>query len=242
MITYYAISEAGERKENEDNILECHRDKEVYCFSVADGLGGSEHGGDASGFVNRVIEEQFWSNPVTDHLASDMIQRCQERLLMEKKKNRIGDALTTIVLLIISGEKIQWAHVGDSRLYYFRKGHLYKRTKDHSVPQLLATAGEIGEEEIRFHPDRNKLLKAVGEAWNRNTVESSGLLNCTVDDSFLLCSDGFWEYINEDEMERYLQKAESVEKWIMQMKNHVLYAGVGKNADNFSAIGIWNRK
>ena len=70
--------------------------------------------------------------------------------------------MSTIVLLASDGVRARWAHVGDSRLYLFRRDESWTRTRDHSVPEMLFQANEIAETEIRGHPDRNRILRALG--------------------------------------------------------------------------------
>lgn len=68
---------------------------------------------------------------------------------------------------------MQWGHVGDSRLYYFKNGKIVKRTLDHSVPQMLVARGEIDEKEIRHHPDRNRLVRVMGMEWDEPKYQVS---------------------------------------------------------------------
>ena len=97
----------------------------------------------------------------------DCLERCfmeSQKRLMKKQadENARQDLKTTLVLLRIVNGYVQWGHVGDSRLYYFKNGKIVKRTLDHSVPQMLVAAGEIDEKEIRHHPDRNRLVRVMG--------------------------------------------------------------------------------
>jgi len=77
------------------------------------------------------------------------------------------------------------------------------RTLDHSVPQLLVKSGRIKEKEIRKHPDRNRLLKVMGVVWASPEYEKSRVITLNGKEAFLLCSDGFWELIEEKKMARY---------------------------------------
>ena len=127
-----------------------------------------------------------------------------------------------VVLLVENGEAL-WGHIGDSRLYFFKSGRLYIRTMDHSVPQLLCNAKEINEKQIRHHEDRNKLLKVIGIKWDGPEYD---MLNSSYKikngDAFLLCSDGFWEWINEKEMRSCLKRARNPEQWLNFMENKVV--------------------
>ena len=69
---------------------------------------------------------------------------------------------TTVVVLHIKNKNARWAHVGDSRLYFFKNKKLIERTLDHSVPQNLVVCKEIKEKDIRYHADRNRLLRVLG--------------------------------------------------------------------------------
>ena len=113
---------------------------------------------------------------------------------------------TTVVMLCVSGNNAYWTHVGDSRLYFFRKGKLVLHTKDHSIPQMLVAAGEIKEKNIRRHPDRNKLLRVMGTDWEEPQYAVSDPIELQEGDAFLLCSDGFWENIVEKQMQKCLKK------------------------------------
>ena len=145
---------------------------------------------------------------------------------------------TTAVVLCID-EMIRWCHVGDSRLYYFKKKKLIQRTLDHSVPQMLVYAGEIKEKEIRNHPDRNRLLRVMGMEWTSNSYTLSDPVEKTGEQAFLLCSDGFWELIVEKEMQKCLKKAKTPEEWLELMKQIILKNGSNRDMDNFSAVAVW---
>lgn len=150
------------------------------------------------------------------------------------------DMMTTLVVLLVDDNQVSWGHVGDSRLYHFSDGKIVERTKDHSVCQVLAATGEIDESEIRHHQDRNRLLRAVG------MHDQTGILNSvqTIEKNenrhqFLLCSDGFWEYIDEKHMEKTLKRAKTAEDWLGKMTKVVKKNGKNENMDNYSAIAVF---
>ena len=145
---------------------------------------------------------------------------------------------TTAVVLQIRENDIQWAHVGDSRLYVFHKNKYKDRTRDHSVPQMLVNAGEIKEKDIRNHPDRNRLLRVMGIEWDKPKYVLSDSIEKKDGLAFLLCSDGFWELIEEKQMEKCLKKSKSAKQWLESMKEIVLKQGIGTDMDNFTAITV----
>ena len=110
---------------------------------------------------------------------------------------------------------------------------------DHSIPQMLAMAGDIKESEIRFHKERNILLRVMGEKWERPMQEILKPMPLRKCHAFLLCSDGFWEFITEDEMLRLLKGSSTVQDWLDQMASIVKKNGEGRNMDNNTAIAVW---
>ena len=128
-----------------------------------------------------------------------------DTLIKKIEKTHLKNSMkTTAVVLLTDNEKAIWAHIGDSRLYVFRKNKIVLRTLDHSVPQMLVSSGDIKEKEIRNHPDRNRLLRVMGVPWKRQEYEISEIRSLSECQAFLLCSDGFWEYITEKMMCKYL--------------------------------------
>lgn len=238
-VQYASISMAGDRSYNEDAVLTIETEGQ-YMFGVADGLGGHGFGEVASKTVCEAVESCFLQPE--KRLAPDFLEEtfrsAQQELCDTKQKNAYGDMMTTMVLLSI-GSAIQWAHVGDSRLYYFENGTLVTHTLDHSVPQILVYAGEITEDEIRHHPDRNRLLKAMGRPWEKDEFTLSEPISVKEKQAFLLCSDGFWEHIVEAKMQQLLNEADSVEQWLSEMVAHVKMQGHGQNMDNYSAVVVW---
>ena len=113
------------------------------------------------------------------------------------------------------------------------------RTLDHSVPQMLVNIGEIDEDEIRNHPDRNRLLRVMGAEWETPQYQYSEKIPLKKGQAFLLCSDGFWELITEKMMIRFLRRADSVDEWLDTMMDYVEEKGKEKNMDNYSAIAVW---
>ena len=144
---------------------------------------------------------------------------------------------TTLVLLIASAEAARWIHVGDSRLYWFRDGKIREQTRDHSVPQRLAEAGEIRMDEIRFHEDRSRLLRSLGAKQDPGAAAGAMPVPPEPGDTFLLASDGFWEWILEEEMETSLAASKHSKQWLERMEAQLRERATGE-FDNYSAIAV----
>ena len=108
---------------------------------------------------------------------------------------------------------------------------------DHSVPAMLAQAGRVDPADIRNHEDRNKLLKVLGDSEDLalKGEKQYDTIELEDGDAFLLCSDGFWEYVYETEMEIDLSKSDSAHEWKTYMLKRLLNR-VTDNNDNFTLI------
>lgn len=224
-------SDVGGRANNEDSYLAKKADA-FYLFIVADGLGGHDDGEVASRAVVDAIKESLTSGQSTDvvravEYANEIVLARQELTLSKMK--------TTVALAYVGEEKTVISHVGDTRVYAFRKGKIVFQTMDHSASQLAVSAGEIELSEIRGHVDRNVLTRALG-ASERVKVDVTTLSNSEFD-ALLLCSDGFWEYVYEKEMEEELLVCGSAKKWLYKLRAIQLERAPEK-CDNNTAIAV----
>lgn len=240
MLDYAVISEIGDRKVNEDCVgAKEHNGK--YCFLVCDGLGGHGMGDIASRFVTDVFLEEFQTCELKNDFLSSTFSLAQERLINLQDVNKACNKMrTTVATVVVDHETASIGYIGDSRVYAFDNTGIKKRTIDHSVPQMLALAGEIEEKDIRTHPDRNKILRAMGTEWSTPMYELLPALNIAECRAFLLCSDGFWEYITEAEMMVLLNTATSAEDWLLKMVSVIKMSGQFEKMDNYSAIAVLN--
>lgn len=240
MILYETLSNPGERAHNED-YAGTAMNGDSYCFLLADGLGGHGGGDEASRLVSEYILNDFSQR---GEVSGDYLKHCFEdsqQLLLEEqlRQKRVRDMKTTLVVLLADKKNIRWGHIGDSRLYYFSGKKLKLRTLDHSVPQMLVDAGKLKEKNIRGHADRSRLLRVMGVEWERPQYELAEPIHRTGGESFLLCSDGFWEWVEERSMQSALRKAKSPAQWLEKMEKVVCRHGKNKNMDNYSAVAVF---
>ena len=242
MVLYSSITDPGSRHANEDS-LGCFENGDNRCFIVCDGLGGHGLGDVASQVVVKVFESQFsQSHNMADFLPA-AFEAAQSILLTEQaERNAKRKMKTTAAALVTDGKHAYIGHVGDSRVYVFYKNKVKRRTLDHSIPQMMALSKEIKESEIRFHPDRNFVLRVMGVDWEEPMYELLPLEKLKKCQAFLLCTDGFWEWIVEDEMCSLLRDSHSAEEWLKRMTERVVENSGGSEMDNYSAIAVWNTK
>lgn len=236
MITAAEYTNIGGREINEDScgtIVQVHR----ACAVAADGLGG--HGGGdiaSSTAVDMICKAWRQEQTVKQEQIDNWFQEINEKICgMQTAGCKMK---TTLAVLCCESGRVILAHVGDTRIYHFVDGKLESVTFDHSVSQMSVLAGEITQEQIRHHVDRNRLLRAMGHQ-DEVQVEFSQPIDITRGaHAFLLCTDGFWEYVLEKDMEELLEQAGHPEEWL-EMMAELLSQRVPEGNDNNTAVAVW---
>lgn len=239
MIDMSMFSNPGGRENNEDYIRSAtHGDDR--CFILCDGLGGHECGEVASMTVAENVARLFEEKGDYTAFLDDAFTMAQNNLLkLQKERGMINAMKTTLVVLVVTDTIVKWAHIGDSRLYrFYGKGKKYQRTRDHSMVQILCDMGEITEKEMRHHDERNKLLRVMGSEWTSKSYDKSAVIERGEKQAFALMTDGFWEYVLEDEMIKLLGKTSGAKEWMDAMSALVFERADMTKTDNFSVICV----
>jgi len=191
----------GSRQEQQDAGLILSGDRNEQLVVVADGMGGHAGGSIASHEVAETAK-RIWA----EHQKSPIEpKRLLERIVKEGHEaiNKAGAAKglaprSTAALLLVRDGSAHWAHVGDSRVYRLRGGQVSRLTRDHSVVQMLVDLGKVSEEEMGTHPDQNRLTQSLGG--DAMPMPDFGSETVQPHDAYLVCSDGLWEMIPQNEM------------------------------------------
>ncbi len=189
----------------------------AYGMLIADGMGGMAAGEVASRtaistLVGTVVRDPDWILRFDEASAPDVLARTAERFhavhgklmeLAERDPNLAGMG-TTMTVACSFGADLLIAHVGDSRAYLLRDGRLHRLTSDHTLVQSLLDAGSIGREELRTHPMRHVLTKAIDTRPEDPPVDlkRSRLVD---GDQLLLCTDGLTEMVADEAIVEVLQ-------------------------------------
>lgn len=232
------ITRPGGRRYNEDYAL--YTAHNAYgCFLVADGLGGHQGGALAAITACESFKEAFRKEPgvSTERLMSYLNHSARALDDLQSRSVFQDTAKTTMVVLLLGAGLASWSHIGDSRLYYFQAGSIAHQTRDHSLPQRLVDIGEIEPDQIRRHEDRNRLLKVFDGSKNCQFESVGKPAVISKGDAFLLCTDGFWEYVLEPEMEEDLKMATDPADWLLRMEKRLL-SRVERNHDNYTALAV----
>jgi protein phosphatase len=178
---------------------------------VADGMGGHSAGEVASGMAVELVPRFYYgfTSPAHDALR-EAVEETNRQIyaasLADESKRGMG---TTCTALAVVGNEAFAAHVGDSRLYMMRGGKVYLLTEDHSAVMEMVKLGLITMDEARTHEDKNVILRALGTA---PEVEVATLepFRVRAGDKYLLCSDGLYDLVTDEEIERELSAAEDI--------------------------------
>lgn len=234
MILTASYTNIGGRARNEDTVKIQLKGNDQVCAVLADGLGGHGGGELASASAAQTVCS-LWQEDRPGMSMECMVQRAHRAVLNLQTQ---GCAMkSTIVVLSLKPGIAEWAHVGDSRLYYFHNKKLAFQSRDHSASQIAVALGDITTDQIRFHADRNRVLRALGQDGDL-LVETRDQPLLPGHHAFLLCSDGFWEYVLEEEMETDLADSATPEEWIEKMRQR-LKKKIPKDNDNNTAAAIW---
>lgn len=237
---YDTYTNIGNGDVNEDSFSIAMFDDNTVLFAVADGLGGHGGGEIASRCAVNEVCSLFSEKGFYENFFEDAFMNAQKAIWKEQEKIRSTSALkTTMVLLVIKNDIAHWAHVGDSRLYIFHNGKLKKRTLDHSVPQALVMQRVIKENEIRNHPDRNRLLRVLGVRGEQPRYEVGKPFKLHGKNQFLLCTDGFWELVDEHAMQGEIRSSQNPTEWLDSLVKKIQINGKDRVMDNYTGIAVY---
>ncbi|MDO9194252.1 MAG: protein phosphatase 2C domain-containing protein, partial [Undibacterium sp.] len=205
VLEFASLSDTGlVRAHNEDAI---ETSQEIGLAILADGMGGYNAGEVASRMSVELIskhikqkQQSAWipllsrQTLVASRWINDAIAYANERVLAAAHEHAeyVGMG-TTIVVAMCHQDKLLVAHVGDSRVYRFRRGELKQITRDHSVLQAQIDAGLITEEQAQFSPIKNLITRAIGAQVDIEVEIHDHQLE--EGDIYLLCSDGLTDML-----------------------------------------------
>lgn len=200
----------NQRSENQDNYRAGRQPDETVWAVVCDGMGGAKGGKYAAELATDHIEKVF-----TEELGTVLTQKEVRPFLLHSinaanakvySAAQENDALTgmgtTIVSVIVKDGYAHFAHVGDSRIYFYQNNSLELATKDHSMVQELVEHGTITENEATNHPHKNLITRALGVS--RDVSADYAKTKVFANDIILLCSDGLTNCVNSKEIANIL--------------------------------------
>lgn len=220
------------RVNNEDNYI-C---LPPYAFAVADGMGGHAAGEVASKLLieeaRRSLQEEkgtVCGRALLEEIIVKANSIILEKAAGDKKFSGMG---TTASMVYVQKNKVEWAHIGDSRIYFLHGGQLAQVTTDHSLVDMLVKNGTITAKEALHHPQKNILTRAVGVA--EDIKVDTGELVAAAGDTLLLATDGLTNMVTNEVIDSVLANKAIDNKANCLIKLALKNGGI----DNITAIVV----
>ena len=238
----FAVHQAnhiGGRKYNQDRVGYAYTN-DALLLVLADGMGGHLHGEIAAQIAVYTFMRAFSRLEQGRTKEPEVFLRATMRaghdaIIDYARENQLGgNPGTTCVVALVQDGQVWFAHAGDSRFYLLRGDAVANVTKDHSVVQQWADWGIITEDEMKTHPDRNKITNCLGGVEDMFYVEVSPSVEAMSGDTLLLCSDGFWSPLLREELVK-LVSAQAMGNLLVELVEVAVFRE-GARADNTTAV------
>lgn len=231
----FQLSRKGGRQMNEDRMGYCYT-RESGLFVLADGMGGHPEGEVAAQLALQTFSALYQkeARPVVPDpaafLSAALLAAHRQILRYATEKGMLDTPRTTLVAAVLQGTTATWVHCGDSRFYLVREGELLLRTRDHSYVEQHG-AGPAKRE----HINRNMLFTCLGSPGSP-LFDMSEPMTLMQGDKLLLCSDGLWGSLADDEIVMRLTRRPVAEA-VPDLVESALRAG-GEHSDNVTVLAM----
>lgn len=221
MQTFYLTDPGKVRTHNEDSVIILNNNNNEFLLAVADGMGGHKAGEVASQIAIDHLHDEFEKLETfgTKESAIDWLRNIvveiNNMIFDYTSKNPDSKGMgTTLVVAIKTNDYILYGNIGDSSGYVMKNEKLHKVTKDHTLVNLLVSTGELTEEEAKYHPRRNVLMRALGA---NDPIEIDIFDVDTNIKGIFLCSDGLTNMLTDEQIEKILNSNLSIEEAVVKL-------------------------
>ncbi|MCI8575410.1 MAG: Stp1/IreP family PP2C-type Ser/Thr phosphatase, partial [Bacilli bacterium] len=212
MKSFYLTDAGKVRSHNEDSVTILKNGNNEHLLIVADGMGGHRAGEVASSMAVTHLGKRFTSiSSVGSKLdavnwLTDNVNEINKNILEYADNHVDSKGLgTTLVVALLTKEYLIFGNIGDSSGFVVKNHKLHKITNDHTLVNLLVQAGDLTEEEAKFHPKKNVLMKALGAS---EKAELDIFVVETDIEGIFLCSDGLTNMLTNEQIEKVLDDRE----------------------------------
>ena len=233
----FQVSRKGGREKNEDRMGYSYT-RGSGIFLLADGMGGHPDGEVAAQLALQSISASYQqsANPLIEDVRgflTDALLAAHRQILRYAVERGMNDTpRTTIVVALVQEGRASWIHCGDSRLYLVRAGELIVRTRDHSY---MEQPEGMGGTRPAAQKNRNILFTCLGSPI-KPILDMSGPISLQQGDRILLCSDGLWGSLADEDIVYQLAN-KPVEQAVPDLVESALLKA-GSSSDNVTVIAL----
>lgn len=221
MKSFYLTDKGKLRDHNEDSVIITENREGSYLMAVADGMGGHCAGEVASSIAISYLGKRFGDSflhmekmQAVDWIR-DSVAEINSLIFKYTEENPESKGMgTTLVIAIVTKDYILFGNIGDSSGYVIKDTKMHKVTYDHTLVNLLVTAGELTKEEAKNHPKKNVLMNALGI----NDPINIDIFDCNTEiTSIMLCSDGLTTMLEDEQIEKVLLSDTEIEEKVIKL-------------------------
>ena len=208
MKSFYLTDAGKVRSHNEDSVTILKNKSNEYLMMVADGMGGHRKGEVASSLALAHLGKRFtdiasigtkydavnWLNDNVNEINKNILDYANEH------EDSLGMG-STLVVAILTKDYLIFGNIGDSSGYVLKNRKLHKVTKDHTLVNLLVESGNLTEDEAKYHPKKNVLMRALGASEKVQMDIFDVDMN---NEGIMLCSDGLTTMLSDEQIEKVL--------------------------------------
>lgn len=232
------LSEAGTKAENNDYFGYVLLDNYAI-WAVADGFDEEEGAKVAARIAVESATEYFMLRPRFNYdVIKEMMDYANLKVKEKQEETQKYSLMHTSLLIVISNyNSILYGNIGNTRFYHIRGGYIVSQSRDDTIAQLLVDEEALNISDMRFHRQRNDLLQAIGDFGKIKPNIIKKPVELMEKDVFCLTTVGFWENVDEHDMENDLSRFEDKKQWLNSLEKRIL-ASLRDNIENYTIAQI----
>jgi len=232
------LSEAGTKAENNDYFGYVLLDNYAI-WAVADGFDEEEGAKVAARIAVESAIEYFMLRPRFNYdVIKEMLDYANLKVKEKQEETQKYSLMHTSLLIVISNyNSILYGNIGNTRFYHIRGGYIISQSRDDTIAQLLVDEEALNVSDMRFHRQRNDLLQAIGDFGKIKPNIIKKPVELMEKDVFCLTTVGFWENIDEHDMENDFSRFEDKKQWLNSLEKRIL-ASLRDNIENYTIAQV----
>ena len=232
------LSEAGTKAENNDYFGYVLLDN-YGIWAVADGFDEEEGAKTAARIAVESVIEYFMLRPRFNYnVIKEMMDYANLKVKEKQEEAKKYSLMHTSLLIVVSNyNSILYGNIGNTRFYHIRGGYIVSQSKDDTIAQLLVDEEALNISDMRFHRQRNDLLQAIGDFGKIKPKIIKSPVELMENDIFCLATVGFWENIDEHDMENDLSRFEDKKQWLNSLEKRIL-TSLRDNIENYTIAQV----